>query len=69
MRATRRPIRPKPLIPHGTADMEVGVFRAAAEPMARARITAENYESIKNNTTRRSYPVRFVVPTFSKKGY
>ena len=42
MRATRRPMRPKPLMPQGTADMEVGMVRAAAEPKARARITAEN---------------------------
>jgi hypothetical protein len=42
MRATRRPMRPKPLMPQGTADMEVGMVRAAAELMASARTTAEN---------------------------
>jgi hypothetical protein len=37
-------MRPKPLMPQGTADMEVGMVRAAAEPMARASTTAENYD-------------------------
>jgi len=43
-------MRPKPLMPQGTADMEVGVVKAAAEPKARARITAENYGAVIKST-------------------